>query len=388
MRRSLPIVLALALAGCDEPTSPRQVPVNLTAVAVGGAHACGLDLGGNVYCWGRASEGQLGAPIEHTASPHRVAAGSRVFEAVTAGQMHTCALASDGEALCWGWNHFGQLGTGNHLTMVSPVTIADSLRFAQLEAGWLHSCGVALTGEGYCWGLNGQGRLGNGTAQDSPAPVRAADGETLLSITVGGSHACAVTADRRGICWGSNAAGQLGDGSYQDSATPVEVEGSNFASISAGYTHTCAISVGGEAFCWGSNSHGELANGERELPGVPGPSVPARVLTKSVDGDGRFVSISAGFHQTCGLAATGSAYCWGSGRWGQTGNGWLVDSALPRQVPMALNTRFVALQSGRGTHTCGVTLRGATYCWGTAEYGGLGVSGVSFSPHPVRVGAR
>jgi alpha-tubulin suppressor-like RCC1 family protein len=51
---------------------------------------------------------------------------------------------------------------------------------------------------------------------------------------------------------------------------------------------------------WGDNRRGTLASGDTVDPATPVPVV----------GDHRFVQIAAGSGTTCGLDATGAAYCW------------------------------------------------------------------------------
>ena len=66
-----------------------------------------------------------------------------------------------------------------------------------------------------------------------------------------------------------------------------------------------------------------------------------------------FISVSAGYHHTCGLRETGSVECWGRDEYGQS-------------TPLA--DTFTSLSAG-GFHTCGVRETGAVTCWGDNDYG-------------------
>jgi alpha-tubulin suppressor-like RCC1 family protein len=57
--------------------------------------------------------------------------------------------------------------------------------------------------------------------------------------------------------------GQLGNGgSTLRSNVPVAVSvGLTFQSVSAGFTHSCGVTTAGDAYCWGSNKDGQLGDG-------------------------------------------------------------------------------------------------------------------------------
>ena len=74
-----------------------------------------------------------------------------------------------------------------------------------------------------------------------------------------------------------------------------------------------------------------------------------------------FASVSAGSDHTCGLTASGTAYCWGSDAYGGLGDGTTTSSGTP--VPVAGAPTFTALSVG-AEHTCALTRSGAAYCWG------------------------
>ena len=81
----------------------------------------------------------------------------------------------------------------------------------------------------------------------------------------------------------------------------------------------------------------------------------ARVVVQADDGDSvnRFISVSAGYHHTCGLLETGAVQCWGLDNFDQ--------STPPTGT-------FTAVSAG-GLHTCGLLETGAVQCWGFDKYG-------------------
>ena len=137
------------------------------------------------------------------------------------------------------------------------------------------------------------------------APV-AASSQTYSSIGTGDDQACGLTARGAAYCWGRNGDGQLGDGTTDNSGVngPQRVIGGlKFASISVGDHHTCGITARGKAYCWGANGYGKLGDGTTDSSDGNGPQ---RVI-----GGLKFTSISAGTDHTCGLTSRGAAYCWG-----------------------------------------------------------------------------
>ena len=104
----------------------------------------------------------------------------------------------------------------------------------------------------------------------------------------------------------SNAAGQLGNGGFASASAFVPVSGGlTFASIAAGGSHSCGLTAAGAAYCWGSGAYGQLGNGQ---------SGPTYNVTAPVPAAGglAFASISAGVDHTCALTAAGKPYCWGA----------------------------------------------------------------------------
>lgn len=116
---------------------------------LGGGFVCGLTTVGAIACL-------TGQTPSHAPLPLRT---------MDQGNAFTCALADGGEAFCWGENTYGELGDGTFLDRADPVAAAPSYRFSVLSAGGSfalagkHTCGVS-GGIVYCWGANSFGQLG------------------------------------------------------------------------------------------------------------------------------------------------------------------------------------------------------------------------------------
>src|SRR6266550_4796271 len=175
-----------ALLGTDDTTSefiPVPTPVvgglKYSTVSLGVTHTCALILNGAAYCWGGNYDGELGMgdlSIRFQRAPVPVA-GQLSFVAVSMGERFGCGLTDAGEVYCWGRNAEGQLGNGDasgpeqcpiETCSPRPVRVATSIRFSAISAGGDHVCGLAQDGIAYCWGRNTSGELGNARATSGP----------------------------------------------------------------------------------------------------------------------------------------------------------------------------------------------------------------------------
>ena len=98
---------------------------------------------------------------------------------MSAGVHHACGVTTGGDAYCWGTNSHGQLGTGDNVPSEVPVEVTDpsggSVTWASITAGGLHTCSVTNTGVGYCWGRADAGALGNGSTTITNVPTLISD---------------------------------------------------------------------------------------------------------------------------------------------------------------------------------------------------------------------
>lgn len=107
------------------------------SVSAGAAFTCAIEQGtGTAYCWGFNESGQLGSePADRcvdeqqsyacTLDPTPVGGGLS-FAAISANTQHVCGLTTDGIAYCWGSASDGQLGDGSKgqtLIRIEPVKV-------------------------------------------------------------------------------------------------------------------------------------------------------------------------------------------------------------------------------------------------------------------------
>jgi len=110
---------------------------------------------------------------------------------------------------------------------------------------------------------------------------------------------------------------------------------------------------------------------------------------------GRFALVSAGNQFTCGVTTRGAAYCWGDDSYGELGDGstktlqqcsaeWCMS---PTPVAVLGGLTFATISAG-WYHTCGLTTDGVAYCWGDNYYGELGDGTTANSSLPVRAAGQ
>lgn len=306
-----------------KPTPVKSTTMNgpIASIATGRAHACAVmstqaDGRGDVYCWGRNANGQLGLGNTTAVNePVRVNNANLNGQsiAVVAGNGHTCALAGtlgNARAYCWGLNDRGQIGDGTSTSQyTSPrlVSFTDTpgfTGFSSLSAGATaeHLCGVAVNNGSsprvLCWGDNSYGQVGNNSTTayfTRPQLVGSPLNANIKSVVVGGDvsstgqirgMSCAVRLDNsNGYCWGADYSGRLGisivsgnDHIVQAVRVPTQIEHRGDASgytqgsiekIAIGYSFACALrkpfSVGtsvytqNSAMCWGANISAQMA---------------------------------------------------------------------------------------------------------------------------------
>ena len=148
---------------------------------------------------------------------------------------------------------------------------------------------------------------------------------------------------------------------------PPATTPTRFTQIDSGGGHTCAITDAGTAWCWGTGYWGELGNGS-----ALASNVPVEVATPP---GVRWASISAGTQFTCAVTTEAVGYCWGDDRTGQLGDGSTPEgdpdrATTPQRVTGSPNT-WTRISTG-DYGACGLSTEGWITCWGSARNGALG----------------
>lgn len=371
-------------------------------------HTCGVRHNGTAWCWGNAATGRLGDGQTTTSRlrPTQVlndsgGAGWDDWITVEADYQHSCGLRRNGTIWCWGQNGgSGILGNGGGADSSLPVQVQDSTGpgawndWVTMDTGIYHNCGTRASGRSYCWGNHGDGRLGDGQmALWKPRPVEINTDTGLpgwddwYTVKAGGAGGCGVRADGRAWCWGSNTFSQVGDGTTTHRPRPVQVNRSieQLSKMSVGANHVCSARDYGSGWCWGMGSQGRLGNNLTTNANKP-------VFVIGPGGSyqpNNLVAMSAGSYHSCGIAADGSAWCWGETLNGRVGDN---QTTTDRLMPVIVHTDsglpgwvdWKVISAGQ-EHTCGVRNDGSAWCWGRGLNYRLGNASTSDRTRPINV---
>lgn len=150
-------------------TTPTLVPAldNIATVAAAARQTCALKKSGAVSCWGDNKLGQLGSGA---ATPPTIPSPSAVpnldATALWAGNDHACAVQRGGSVVCWGAGFLGQIGDGKtrpdaQTPTPTPAGVVGLTTAVKVGTGGNHSC--ATSGNNIlCWGENDRGQIGSG----------------------------------------------------------------------------------------------------------------------------------------------------------------------------------------------------------------------------------
>lgn len=154
-------------------------------VACGAQHSAAVTSSGDLFTWGRGTEGQLGHASPHLPPelndaitgiqlrPKPVPAflarkkRQRPVAGVSCGANFTLVVTRAGEAWAFGGGAAGQLGIGRLTStgvpkVVMPSCPATGKPFVEVAAGWAHALARTSGGRIYSWGFNALGSLGLG----------------------------------------------------------------------------------------------------------------------------------------------------------------------------------------------------------------------------------
>ena len=184
--------------------------------------------------------------------------------------------------------------------------------------------------------------------------------------------------------WGGNDSGQIGIGSVGGGgATGVTVpaqvavtSGTTMATVAAGGSFSVGLTTSGSVEAWGSGLFGELGDGATTSTPTPtAVHLPAGTVV---------TQIAAGGSHALALTSTGHVYAWGVGTHGQLGDGATRAEDVPTPVALPTGTVVTRVAAG-GDHSLALTSTGQVYAWGDDLHGDLGDGATRSEDTPVAV---
>ncbi len=328
----------------DAPVIVRGLHGQIVQIATSNSDSYALTRSGAVYAWGPGGQGELGDGVRVRYSPVavrvRFPAGVRIASLPNPmpydGGM---AISTTGTVWGWGNNRSDDFCQGTRSILLSPVRVP--LPGVTLAVGALRHAIYDSEGRVVSCGAGQLGQLGDGTRgplarSDRPVAVRGLPGGTAIALTSAWGNAGVLMAEGAYYDWGYNRGGQVGDGTHRPATTAVRVAlphpvRSVFAGGSYGDNgQTVALLSDGSLWEWGSGRFGQLGNGTRH-----GSRSPIRLSTPS---GGAYVSVGSGGSTSYAISAAGRLWAWGNNRLGQLGTGSAARlSTVPVEVPVVVS---------------------------------------------------
>ena len=161
-----------------------------------------------------------------------------------------------------------------------------------------------------------------------------------------------------------------------DSVT-VTVRALLFEHVYAGASLSCGLEASGDAWCWGNVGSDGYGNGSLD-------NTRRDVPTRAAVGHA-FASLALARTSACGIESSGSVVCWGQNASGQLGDGTSAAHGAP--APASGLTGIVQLAAG-DSHFCARSAAGAVSCWGSNELlqSSQPTRGIVVEPRPVALG--
>ena len=337
------------------------------------------------------------------------------YSTLSSGGYSQCIITEDERVACWGSNEQGKRGLGGGIggESITPYNravpwLVQNLAGGMVEVstgGW-STCSLEDNGQIWCWGGGAYGQLGTGidvcqddgsnTCQQAsnhpPSSIILPSGKTAVSLSdANQGHYCAILDTGEGLCWGWNNHGELGDGtvctggSWQSGLSnptpagcnanngryiPQIVDDSNFPtnssfiSISTGYHHTCGIIDNNDLYCWGRNDDGQLGIGSMADVNYPLPQLV----------DSNVIAVGTGDDHTCALYQSQIVKCWGANYDSQLGTGTNIWYNQPTEILLSSNIPIISLEVAY-KNTCAISEQLVPYCWGANWWGQTGNGG-------------
>lgn len=261
-----------------------------------------------------------------------------------------CALLGDGTPWCWGTSPPGMSTQVDDNEVHQPQPLRMLAGLVEIGMTGAVLCGRSPEGKVYCAGGSLAGEQG-ALSVTTGQPIRVRALDEAASLDLSPGEMCARLADGTLSCWGLMRP-SLDSVEEELRATRWEQLGSGPAQLGLGDLHGCAVRKDGTLWCWGNNQQGQLGTGDTTPQAMP---VQLSQLEQQV------ASVAAGSFHTCAALRDGSVWCWGSSEYGALGLGQVHVSLVPARVPGLSDVVRVAAGYQK---TCAWKKDGSVWCFG------------------------
>lgn len=360
--------------------------------------SCARRGNGNVICWGRALEGQLGdgrtehnpgcptageTPTDCSDQPTPVELTMPAEALRARNAFNTCAKVGT-DWYCWG-SRFYTLEGEREEALFSPrqETYLDGADDVSPGAG--HACWI-VDGTPYCVGNNASGQLATNDALSrgmAVQPIR----EVRPAMPDGGPVDAAVLVDAA-VSLDAALDAEVLDAGVTDAAVSLDAALASDAGrdagmpvmttpltdvleIDTGFSYTCARTASA-VYCWGNNRYRQL--GDFRAHQICSESsdrfdCAPYAVEVHIPNPENITALELGNQFICALRSTGTVTCWGANDAGQLGQGRSGDFVSVVDVPGITDAEQLVVG---GSFACVRRTNGVVSCWGSNTLGQLG----------------
>nr|XP_022297301.1 uncharacterized protein LOC111106775 isoform X2 [Crassostrea virginica] len=371
--------------------SPRRRHLSFQPRPIGsGPQHVGVVRNGELYTWGRTSQGRLGhgdLALENTVSPPCRVETLHMLQikvlSVSCGGEHTMALTQQG-VYGWGSSKYGQVGTGTTHIYSRPMLIEalSTAHCVDIVCGQYHTLALTAEADVYSWGWGVHGQLGHGNVEDAviPTKVKALTQLHVTHIQAGYCHSVVLTEQGTLYSFGCGFFGQLGSGNNKKTSVPLKVDTlpEKITIVATRYFHNVAVSQSNKVYTWGCHPYNlrfvaHAARKARQAGKFMGDPVERFLLPEVVDTGyvhGRITKVAVGSSHGLLMTLDGDLYSWGRNAEGQIGNNSKYEM---------INDRQMAHLSSGGEFNVTMDTEGLVWVWGKNDFGQLGMDKVDGS---------
>ena len=328
--------------------------VVISNLVCGSKHTMILSRSGKLFSWGYNQFGQVGHGDNGLADweprPIKGLNGFKIVQ-VSAGEDHSVALTETGDVFSWGRGTNGQLGHGDVKNVWFPFMMKSLQGKGIVAIGTGYDVTFAITGAGKVFGCGSSaaGKLGNGDVDGGiggnvylPVALKALSGFKIVQATGGKNFSMFLTdlGALKSVGYASN--GQLGisfdkmeklDGTCTGVIQDVEHKGVVIRMVRCGDAHTIALADNGLVYSWGSGIDWTLGHGSQDDVLTP-------KLVAMIEAD-PCVCVAAGGCHSAACSNSGRLYTWGRGFIGQLGLGHRLEDDVEHIQKMPTNVKFL-----------------------------------------------
>lgn len=268
----------------------------------------------------------------------------------------------------------------NSFQISSPISIAGVLNdWKELSNKGIRTI-IRSNGTAWSVGTNDKGELGNNKSNfiNYSSPVSIVGGFTdWIQASAGQQHSLGLRANGTLWAWGSNFRGYLGDGTTTSRSSPVSVAGefTDWIFASAALDTSFGIRADGSAWAWGSGRYG--SKGDNSSTSRSSPS--------SVVGGINWIQISSNGDTSVGISSSGIAWSWGRNYQGSLGRNDSTSISVSSPVSVVGGFTDWTQVECRSSQTVGVRANGTLWSWGVNSHGNLGDNSTVHKSSPVSV---